>query len=68
MYSLGLDLKPIYFIVEIRQFIRFSCVCRMVILEPIVIWPLCEIENRRDFFEIINYFPQKKIIFHIFSV
>lgn len=54
LYSWGLDLKPVHFIMEMRQFIRFSCVCRMGILEPIVIWPLCEIENQRDFFEVVN--------------
>lgn len=44
---------------EVRQFIRFPCVGRMLILELTVIWPLGEMENPRDILEVINYFLQK---------
>lgn len=38
----------------------------MVILELIVIWPLREIENHGDIFEVIHYFPQKNEFFKPF--
>lgn len=58
-------MKPMHFLMEMRQFVRVSCMYWMVVLEPIAIWPLCEIENHRDFFLRLLLSPEK-LVFHIF--